>query len=38
VDRESLLLAEVQLHYKATTSVLRSEFAQLSTAIKEGQA
>ena len=36
-DRESLLLAEVQLQYKAATSVLRAEFAQLSTAIREGQ-
>lgn len=38
VDRESLLLAEVQLQYKATAAVLRSEFAQLTLAIKEGQA
>jgi flagellar basal-body rod protein FlgB len=36
-DRESMLLAEVQLQYKAATSVLRAEFAQLSTAIREGQ-
>ena len=36
-DRESLLLAEVQLQYKTATSVLRAEFAQLSTAIREGQ-
>jgi flagellar basal-body rod protein FlgB len=36
-DRESLLLAEVQLQFKAATSVLRAEFAQLSTAIREGQ-
>jgi flagellar basal-body rod protein FlgB len=36
-DREALLLAEVQLQYKAATAVLRAEFAQLSTAIREGQ-
>jgi flagellar basal-body rod protein FlgB len=37
VDRESLLLAEIQLQYKAAISILRAKFAQLSTAIKEGQ-
>lgn len=37
VDRESLLLAEVQLQFKAATAVIRSQFAQLSTAIREGQ-
>jgi flagellar basal-body rod protein FlgB len=37
VDRESLLLAEVQLQYKAAAAVLRAEFAQINTAIKEGQ-
>jgi flagellar basal-body rod protein FlgB len=37
VDRESLLLAEVQLQFKAATAVLRAQFAQLQTAIKEGQ-
>lgn len=37
VDRESLLLAEVQLQYKAATAILRSNFAGLSAAIKEGQ-
>lgn len=36
-DRESLLLAEVQLQYKAATGILRAQFAQLSTAIREGQ-
>ena len=36
VDRESLLLAEVQLQFKAATAVIRSEFAQVSTAIREG--
>ena len=38
VDRESLLLAEVQLQYKTATSIFRAEVAQLVTAIKEGQA
>ena len=37
VDRESLLLAEVQLQFKAATAVLRSQFAQINTAIREGQ-
>jgi flagellar basal-body rod protein FlgB len=37
VDRESLLLAEVQLQFKSATAVLRSQFAQINTAIKEGQ-
>lgn len=37
VDRESLLLAEVQLQFKAGTAILRAQFAQLSNAIKEGQ-
>jgi flagellar basal-body rod protein FlgB len=37
VDRESLLLAEVQLQFKAATAVLRSEFAEINTAIREGQ-
>ncbi|MGH9741657.1 MAG: flagellar basal body rod protein FlgB [Candidatus Acidiferrum sp.] len=37
MDRESLLLAEVQLQFKAATAVLRSEFAEISTAIREGQ-
>ena len=37
VDRESMLLAEVQLQFKAATAVLRSQFAELSTAIREGQ-
>jgi len=36
-DREGLLLAGVQLEYKAAAAILRSEFAQLSTAIREGQ-
>jgi flagellar basal-body rod protein FlgB len=38
VDRESMLLAEVQLQYKAATAILRAQFSQLNTAIKEGQA
>ncbi|HTQ60203.1 MAG TPA: flagellar basal body rod protein FlgB [Candidatus Solibacter sp.] len=37
VDRESLLLAEVQLQFKAATAVLRTEFAEINTAIREGQ-
>jgi flagellar basal-body rod protein FlgB len=37
VDRESMLLAEVQLQFKSATAVIRSEFAQLNTAIREGQ-
>lgn len=37
VDRESLLLAEVQLQFKAATAVIRSSFAEISTAIREGQ-
>jgi flagellar basal-body rod protein FlgB len=36
-DREAMLLAEVQLQFKAATSILRAQFAQLSTAIREGQ-
>jgi len=38
VDRESLLLAEVQLQYKSVSSLLRAQFAQINNAIKEGQA
>jgi len=36
VDRESLLLAEVQLKYKAATAILRSNYSGLQMAIKEG--
>jgi flagellar basal-body rod protein FlgB len=36
VDRESMLLAETQLQFKAATAILRAEFAQINTAIKEG--
>lgn len=38
VDRESMLLAEVQLQFKSVSSIIRAQFAQLNTAIKEGQA
>jgi flagellar basal-body rod protein FlgB len=37
VDRESMLLAEVQLQFKAATAILRTEFADIHTAIREGQ-
>ena len=37
VDRESLLLAEVQLQYKTAAAILHAQFAQWNTAIKEGQ-
>lgn len=37
VDRESLLLAEVQLQFKAATALIRSQFAEVSNAIREGQ-
>ena len=37
VDRESMLLAETQLQFKAATAILRSEFAEIHTAIREGQ-
>jgi flagellar basal-body rod protein FlgB len=36
VEREGLLLAEVQLEYKTATAILRSEFAEISNAIREG--
>jgi len=36
-DREAMLLAEVQLQFKTATSILRAKFAQISTAIREGQ-
>jgi flagellar basal-body rod protein FlgB len=38
VDRESLLLAEVQLQFKSVSAILRAQFAQINNAIKEGQA
>jgi flagellar basal-body rod protein FlgB len=37
VDRESLLLAEVQLQFKAATALIRSAFSGINTAIREGQ-
>jgi len=37
VDRESMLLAEMQLQFKAATAILRAEFAKIHTAIREGQ-
>jgi flagellar basal-body rod protein FlgB len=37
VDRESMLLAEIQLQFKTATAILRSKFSQISTAIREGQ-
>lgn len=37
VDRESMLLAETQLQFKTATTLLKAEFAEISTAIKEGQ-
>lgn len=36
VDREALLLAETQLQFKAATAILRAEFSEITTAIKEG--
>jgi flagellar basal-body rod protein FlgB len=36
-DREGMLLAEVQLQFKAATALIRSEFSELTAAIKEGQ-
>jgi flagellar basal-body rod protein FlgB len=35
-DREGLLLAELQLKYQAATQALKSEFALVQYAIKEG--
>jgi flagellar basal-body rod protein FlgB len=37
VDRESMLLAETQLQFKAATAIIRTSFGMLSTAIREGQ-
>jgi flagellar basal-body rod protein FlgB len=37
VERESMLLAETQLQFKAATAILPAEFGEISTAIKEGQ-
>ncbi len=36
VDRESLLLAENQLHFQVAVQFLRAEFRRLSQAIHEG--
>jgi flagellar basal-body rod protein FlgB len=36
-DREGMLLAEVQLQFKAAAAIIRARFAGLSTAIREGQ-
>ena len=36
VDRESLLLAENQLHFQVAVQFLRAEFRRLSVAIHEG--
>jgi flagellar basal-body rod protein FlgB len=38
VDRESLLLAENQLHFQVAVQFLRAEFHRLSLAIHEGAA
>jgi flagellar basal-body rod protein FlgB len=37
VERESMLLAKVQLEFKTATAVLRAEFGMIHTAIREGQ-
>jgi len=37
VDRESLLLAQLQLQFKAATAIIKAEFVRLNNAIKEGQ-
>ena len=36
VDRESLLLAENQLHFQVAVQFLRAEFRRLTLAIREG--
>ena len=36
VDREGLLLGEVQLQFSIATEILRAKFSQWATAIKEG--
>jgi len=36
-ERESMLLAEMQLQFKAATAILRAEFAEISAAVKESQ-
>jgi flagellar basal-body rod protein FlgB len=37
VEREGMLLAEVQLQFKAATAILRARFTGLNSAIREGQ-
>ncbi len=37
LERESLLLAEVQLRFRTAVELVRSEFRQLSAAINEGK-
>ena len=37
LERESMLLAEVQLQFKTATAILHAEFARIHTAIHEGQ-
>ena len=37
VDREGLLLAELQLKYQAAIHAMRAEFAMLKSAISEGR-
>lgn len=37
VDRESILLSEVQLQYKIATALLHAQFSGLSSAIKDTQ-
>jgi flagellar basal-body rod protein FlgB len=36
LERESMLLAEVQLQFKAATSILHTEFLEIHSAIHEG--
>jgi flagellar basal-body rod protein FlgB len=36
-ERESLLLAQVQLQFKAAAAILKAQFAEINTAIREGQ-
>jgi flagellar basal body rod protein FlgB len=37
VERESLLMAENQLHFQVAVQFLRAQFRLLSTAINEGK-
>jgi flagellar basal-body rod protein FlgB len=36
LDRESLLLAQTQLQFRLGVELLRQEFQEITTAIKEG--